>query len=166
MPASHQITADIFTGADQIASCSRLYRGNLDCRDFTEFEQPGQVQGILRVGFDPITRGALELRRGRDNGIDAGREEEPGQAETDRTRLVNDLDRRRQRDDSGENLIPVRRQTVPENFPAQAIQRAGYDTPGMDIQSNACTLEHSWNLQTSNVALLVRQVWQATHVLL
>lgn len=63
MPASHQITADIFTGADQIANCSLLYRGNLDCRDFTEFEQSGQVQGILRVGFDPITRGALELRR-------------------------------------------------------------------------------------------------------
>jgi hypothetical protein len=36
----------------------------------------------------------------------------------------------------------------------------------MDIQADVCMLEHSWNLQISNVALPVRRVWQATHVLL
>lgn len=46
---------------------------------------------------------------------------------------------------------------------AQALQDNG---TGMDNQADAYTLEHSWNLQTSDVVLPVRQVWQETHTLL
>jgi hypothetical protein len=41
----------------------------------------------------------------------------------------------------------------PEDLAGLAIDRAGDDREGVDIQADVSTLVHSWNLQTSNVAL-------------
>jgi hypothetical protein len=132
--------------AGRCAGRSSGQRGNLHRGDLAEFEQPSQMQGILRVGLYSVTGRALKLRRSCDNSVNRCSEEEPGQTETCRARLIDNFDRGMHGDYSRKGLIPVPYQTLPAKFAGLTVQGAGYDGSGMDIQAHASTLGHSWNL--------------------
>lgn len=143
----------IFPGPDQTPGGFLPGTRDGHLSDLIQFQQPGQVQGVVPVRFHPVPGRALQFGRSRDHTVDTGAPQEPGQRETCRSGLVNHPARARQAPDPGQNLSMIRRQPAPENLTGLTIDRARNNRQGVDIQADVSTLVHSWNLQTSNVAL-------------
>src|SRR6476661_214013 len=153
VPGAHEVTTDVFAGSDQVPGCFLCRLRNHDLGDLVQFQQPGQVQGVVPVCFHPVPGRSLELGRGGDQTIDARCPQCPGERKACWAGLVNDLDRGRECLDPGQNLAMVRCHPGPGDLTGQPVDRARDDREGVDIQAHVSTLMHSWNLQTSNVAL-------------
>jgi hypothetical protein len=95
VPHRHQIAPAIVAGTHQIPSSLLGGAGDRDLHDLSKMEQPGQMCGVTGIGLDPITRGALQLRRGSHPAIDTGRDQCPRQPETGRACLIGHRHRRR-----------------------------------------------------------------------
>jgi hypothetical protein len=88
MPGTHQIAAAVLTGTHHIASCFLLRPGYRDFHDLPQMQQTRQMRSITCIGFDPIPRGTLQLRRRSNQAQDPGRGQKPGQPEPSWTRFI------------------------------------------------------------------------------
>ena len=70
VPGSHQVTANILAGTDQITGCLLSHGRDTDTGDLPDLEQLGQKQRVLGIGLDPVTGGPGQPRRGRDLAAD------------------------------------------------------------------------------------------------
>ena len=61
MPGAHQVPADIFPGADQVPGCFLPGTGTATCGDLAQFQQPGQMQGIVPSVFTRSPEGRWSL---------------------------------------------------------------------------------------------------------
>jgi hypothetical protein len=108
VPGRHEITAAILPRADQIPGVLLVESRDGDGRELVQPQQLGQVDGILDVGLDPITRETLQLARRHDLTPDPRRGKRPMQTEPGRSGLVDHRDRARQVGDPGPDVL-VRR---------------------------------------------------------
>jgi hypothetical protein len=104
VPGPHQVPAGIFSDPDQIQDCFLSGIRDGDLGDLVQFQQPGQVQGVVPVCFHPVPGWSLELGRGRNQTIDAGLPQGSGQDKAGRPGFVNHSKRARDRLDPGENI--------------------------------------------------------------
>ena len=89
MPHPHQISAGIVAGPYQITHRLDLRRRDRHRGDLTQPQQPGQMRGVFRVGFDTISGRALQLRRRRNEAFHPGAVvDRPREAKAGGTRLI------------------------------------------------------------------------------
>jgi hypothetical protein len=97
VPRRHQIAPHIVSSPDQVPRRFLLHPRHSDRDDLPEVQQPGQMSGVAAVGLDPVPGRALQLRRRRHLAVDAFPGQEPGQAESCRSGLIDHRDRAGQR---------------------------------------------------------------------
>ncbi len=105
MPCPHQVTASVLACPDQVTGRFLLDGGDHDRGDLVQPQQAGQVDCVLGVGLDPITRGPLQLGRCHHLAPDPGPIERPRQAETRRAGLIGHRPRTGQLPDPGPDVL-------------------------------------------------------------
>jgi len=99
-------------------------------------QQPGQVDRVLRVGLDPVTRWFLQLARRRDLAPDPHRGQRPVQTEPGRAGLIGHRHRAWQGLHPGPDVVIRRGQLGLDQLTRDAIDRrcrdrsAGFETSG------------------------------------
>jgi len=113
VPGTHQITTHVLPDPDQIPSGFLRHGRDRDRRHLNEAQQPGQVQGVLGVGLDPIAGRALQLRRRRHHTPHPLAGQEPGQPEAGRPRLVDHRERAGQLPQPAQDRVGLRVPAAP-----------------------------------------------------
>ncbi len=71
MPTAHQVNANRFASADQVAQRLLLIAGNPDRVEFPRQQQPDQQLGVPKIGLDPIAARPRDLARRRHDALHA-----------------------------------------------------------------------------------------------
>ena len=136
----HQIDPGVLPRAHQVASRFLGDRGDTHADDLVHAEQPGQQQGILGVGLDPVTRWTHDLRRRRHLAADPCGDERPVQPIAGRARLVAGRHRAGQFPDPLQHHLMRRDQPRRLRLARVGIDRGRDHAPRMHVQPNTRTL--------------------------
>ena len=140
---AHQVTAGVLPGPHQVTRSLLVHGRNRHRGDLVQAQQPGQMQGVLGVGLDPVTRRALQLRRRHDLAPDPRRHQRPIQPEPGRPGLIGHRHRPRQTHHPGPDVLEGRGQFRLEQLARDAIDRRCRDRSGVHVEPHTRTLnEH------------------------
>jgi hypothetical protein len=89
---AHQIAAQILPGTNQITQRLRLRRRDDDRPQLPGREQPGELEGVARVGLDPVAGLTRDRPRRADHHLHSGCPAGAGQAKPGRPGLIDRAD--------------------------------------------------------------------------
>lgn len=122
VPGAHQVAADVFAGADQVAGGFLGDGGHPDAGDLADLQQLREQQCVPGVGLDSVTGGAGQLRRCGDLATDPGCGDRPLQPQPGRAGLVGGGDRAGQRSQPVDDDFAVGNQSLLEHLSGDAVQ--------------------------------------------
>jgi hypothetical protein len=111
-----------------------------DFDDVAQPHQPGQLERVTLIVFDPIAWRSLQFRRCRDLARNPLAGQIPIQAITSRAGLVGHAHRLRQRADPGGDLVWLCPHPAREDLAGFAVQATAHHRSGVHIQPDTHTL--------------------------
>jgi len=140
---AHQIDADRFSGADEIAQRLLLVAGHADRLQLAGQQQPDEVLGVAAVGLHAVPRRARDLARRRDHAVHAAPGELARQSVPGRPRLIGGTDRTGQPGAQPGRLGRVTTHREPRQFPGLRVEHRRHDLRGVHVQTDeSSSLRH------------------------
>jgi len=140
LPGPHQITTAVLPDPDQVPGSLLLDARHRHRGDLIEPQQLRQMDRVLGVGLDPVTRWTLQLRGRCDLAPDPHAGQRPIQAEPRRARLISHRYRPGQLLDPGPDVVMGWSQLRLEQLTRDAIDRSCRDRSGVHVEPNTRTL--------------------------
>jgi hypothetical protein len=125
VPGTHQVAADVLTGADEVTQRLCFDRRHPDRVQAANHQQPQDAFGVATVSLDAIARGTLDLARRRDDALHAGHLKRPREPEPSRPGLIRHPHRPRQPSAERHHFARRAPQTPNHQLPGLALHRRG-----------------------------------------